>query len=273
MKVSCLPVSYFKAILSGEMSIGEWAKQGHQIGLDAIDLSILFIRKRSPSYLSDLRKQIEDTGVRIAMITTYPDFTHPSNAIRESELRKSLQDIKVAAKLGAELVRITAGQKHPSTGLQDGIAWAVDGLIQAKQVAEDQGITAVYENHAKPMVWTYPDFSFPTETFLQIVEHTEGASLWLNWDTANTLAFGDDPIPILKRVLERVYSVHVADTATRGTLAPVLIGTGLVPLKEMFRILKNSDFDGWLSIEEASFQGKAGIEAALHFTKTTWEEA
>ena len=51
MKLSCLPVSFFAEIIDGRMSIGDWAKMGSEIGLDAIDLSILFVADRSETGL------------------------------------------------------------------------------------------------------------------------------------------------------------------------------------------------------------------------------
>jgi sugar phosphate isomerase/epimerase len=53
----------------------------------------------------------------------------------------------------------------------------------------------------------------------------------VNWDTANTLAYGDNPIPVLKKIINRVLSVHAADTSTRGELKPVLLGRDLVPFR------------------------------------------
>jgi hypothetical protein len=38
MKLSCLPVSFFQDLLSGRMTILEWANLGEEEGLDAIDL-------------------------------------------------------------------------------------------------------------------------------------------------------------------------------------------------------------------------------------------
>jgi len=273
MKLSCLPVSYFAQILGGQMSIGEWAREGAAFGLDAIDLSILFIKERTPAYLDELRRQIKEAGTRVAMVTTYPDFTHPDPAERQRQVTKSREDIAVSASLGAELVRVTAGQAHPTVGREEGIAWAVEGLTKILDAGKQHGVTLVFENHAKPGAWQYVDFSHPTDIFLEIVAKTAGSGLGVNWDTANTLAYGDDPLPVLEKVLDRVVSVHAADTAVRGELRPVVIGTGLSPFGDMFRMLKGGGFDGWVCIEEASAQGKAGVEAATKFIRRAWEEA
>jgi sugar phosphate isomerase/epimerase len=273
MKLSCIPVSFFPQILRGKMSVEEWARIGASVGLDAIDLSILFIKDRDSISLGRLRKDIEGAGVRVAMVTTYPDFTHPDRAQREREVVQSREDIAVAARLGAELVRVTAGQAHPETGREEGISWAVAGLTAVLDAGRDNGVTLVFENHAKPGAWQYSDFCHPTDIFLAIVEATAGTSLGVNWDTANTLAYGDDPLPVLEKVLDRVVSVHAADTAVRGELRHVALGTGIVPFRDMFSMLKGAGFDGWVCLEEASFQGKAGLEAAVGFVWRTWEEA
>ena len=273
MKLSCLPVSLFKEITDGAMSIVDWGRIARDVGLDAIDLSIILIKNRSPQSLEETRKQLEECGMGVTMVTTYPDFTHPDPAQRSREIAKSCDEMAIAAQLGAKFVRVTAGQAHPDTGREDGIAWAVKGLTAVAEFAGAHGLTAVFENHYKAPVWQYTDFSYPTEIFLEIVKRTSGTALGVNWDTANTLAYGDDPVPVLSQVLDRVSSVHAAETAERGTLSPVLVGSGLVPFKEMFGMLKGAGFDGWVCIEEASQQGKAGIAAATRFIRKTWEEA
>jgi sugar phosphate isomerase/epimerase len=273
MRLSCLPVSHFRDIIDGRMSIMEWALEGSRAGLDGIDLSILFLKSRSPEYIDKTRLEIEETGIRVAMITTYPDFTHPNPNERERQLTNLENDIVTASRLGADLVRVTAGQAHPSVSRHEGINWAVSGLAKAMEFARGYPLKLVYENHAKPGAWRYIDFSYPTDIFLEIVERTAELSLGLNWDTANTIAYGDDPIPVLRKVVGRVASVHAADTSTRGLLKPVLLGTGLVPFEEMFRILRRSGFDGWICIEEASFTGATGVKAAADFIRRTWDDA
>jgi len=254
------------------MSIKDWAYQGAEVGLDGIDLSILFLKAKDHPYLDSVRHEIEDAGVRVAMVTTYPDFTHPDPAERARELSKLQENITVASRLGADLVRVTAGQAHPTVTRSEGIEWAVQGLKSAVKFAKKYPIRLAYENHAKPGAWQYTDFSHPTDIFLEIVDRTTDVALGVNWDTANVIAYGDDPIPVLKKVVSRIISVHAADTSSRGQLNHVLLGTGLVPFKQMFEILHGSGFDDWICMEEASFTGKAGVKTAADFVRRVWEE-
>lgn len=273
MKLSCIPVSFFKEIIGGSMSIGEWAQLGKEVGLDAIDVSILFIPDQSRAAVARLRKTIEATGMRVAMVASYPDFTHPDAAQRARELALAQEVVDVAAGLGAELVRVTAGQAHPETGRQDGIRWATEGLRQLTDRTRKSGVRLVYENHAKPGAWTYTDFSQPPDIFLAIVKATTDVGLGLNFDTANATAFSRDPLGLLEQCIDRVVSVHAADTAVHGELKPVLLGTGLTPLEAIFRRLVQAGWDNWICIEEASFQGRDGVAKAAHVVRQLWDRS
>jgi sugar phosphate isomerase/epimerase len=273
MKLSCLPVSFFSDIVEGRMSVAEWARMGAELGLDAVDLSILFVPDREPSAVAALRRRIEDEGMGVAMLTSYPDFTHPDPAQRERELELEQQVVEVAAGLGAAMVRVTAGQAHPETGRAAGIAWAIEGLCRLAERTRDTGVTLVYENHAKPGAWQYTDFCQPPEIFLEIVRGTAGVGLAINFDTGNAAAYAEDPVALLDQVIHRVASVHAADTAERGQLRHVLLGTGVTPFVPLFERLIAAGWDGWICMEEASFQGRGGVEAAAHFVRQAWAQA
>lgn len=273
MRLSCLPVSFFAEIIAGRMSVREWALTGALLGLDAVDLSILFVPDRSQAAVAALRRQIEGVGMRVAMVTSYPDLTHPDPARRACELELEQEVVAAAAALGAGLVRVTAGQAHPETSREAGVAWAVEGLTRLVETTRDSGVRLVYENHAKPGAWTYTDFSQPPDIFLEIAAGTAGSSLGINFDTGNAAAFSDDPLWLLEQVAGRVVSVHAADTAVKGSLQPVLLGTGITPFPALFGCLKASGWDGWICMEEASFQGIAGVRSAAAYIRKAWEEA
>jgi len=271
MKLSCLPVSFFKEIIRGAMGINQWAALGKSLDLDGIDLSVLFLQTLDKAYLLNIRRGIEEEGIQVAVLNTYPDLTHPEEAERSREQAQLEAHIEAAGRLGAEMVRVTAGQGHPETGRSEGMDWAVEGLRRAAQKAEHAGVTPVYENHSKPGVWDHPDFSYPSDIFLKIADRLRETCIKILFDTANPVSRGEKPLPILESVIDRLSCVHAADTSSDHRLQPVLLGTGLVPFDDIFSFLKGSGYEGWISIEEASGLGERGIEEAIKFVRTRWE--
>ncbi len=274
MKLSCLPVSLFKELDSGEMTLRQWAEYGNELGLDAVDLMMVNLRSHTPKYLRTVREDFEAAGIDLAMITTYPDFTHPDAVQRERELDYLKRDIALASQLGAKFLRVTAGQAHPQTGIEDGIRWAVEGLKAAAPTGEKYGVKLVFEDHSKPGGWDYMDFCNPPDIFLKIAEGIRDTSVGINFDTANILVAGEDrTVEVLEQVIDRVETIHVAETGTKGEMDPVLLGTGIVPLADVFACLKKHGWDKWLCIEEWGNQGLNGIRKAVNYTRSLWEEA
>ena len=104
-------------------------------------------------------------------------------------------------------------------------------------------------------------------------DRTADVGLGVNFDTGNAASFADDPVALLDKVMDRVVSVHAADTAVRGQQQPVLLGTGITPFKALFARLKRANWDGWICIEEVSYKGREGMEAAARFVRQAWREA
>jgi sugar phosphate isomerase/epimerase len=270
MKLSCLPVSYFGDILRGTMSIRSWIREAEGLELDGIDLSILFFREGGRNRAAEIGRMVADSTVKLAIVNTYSDLTHPDAATRMREIETLRRDIQTAAELGAEHVRVVSGQDHPQIEEEEGIRHALAGFRRAALTAREAGVRLVYENHSKPGNWRYPDFSLVPERFLRIAEELEDTDIHILFDTANPIVFGVRPLPLLKEVSERVLCLHAADTGVQGTLKPVVIGTGLVPFEQLFSFLKSRSFSGWISIEEASGTGGKGVETAVRFVRRTW---
>jgi sugar phosphate isomerase/epimerase len=273
MKVSCLPVSFFPDILNGSMTIKGWARIANECGLDAIDLSIIFIKNHTIRYLSQIKKDIENEDMSITMITTYPDFSHPDDLQVEREMEYLRNDIAVASFLEAKFLRILAGQNYPGIDKESSISKVIDCFKRISSVADKYKVKLVYENHSKPGVWDYTDFSHPTEIFLKIAEGIKDTGIGINFDTANTTILGDDSLEVLKKIIGRVSVIHAADTLGVGELKPALIGKGIVPFREIFKYLKKVKFDEWICIEEASNTGIEGLKKAIDFIKKTWNES
>jgi sugar phosphate isomerase/epimerase len=273
MKISCLPVSIFGPLSNGEMSIPEWADHAKKMGYDGIDISILFIKNRTPVYLNKLKQEMKKIDIPIVMMTTYPDFTHPDPTQRIREFDYLIHDIALCSELEIKYLRIIAGQAHPEMAIDLGVDLVIKNFRDIVPYAEKYGVGLVYEDHAKPGAWDYVDFSFPPDIFMRIYEGIKDTSIRINFDTGNIVAYGQDPLPLLKEIYDKVETIHITDMKESGKFSPVMIGTGVVPNKEALRFLKEKGFDGWISIEEASGNGLKGIQTAIDFVKDAWGKA
>lgn len=270
MRLSCLPVSLYDAISSGERSLASWFRLAAALGLDGADVSVAHLEPLDAARLDRLRGQAADAGVAIAGMVTYTDFTQPDPAERQRHRRALRRYIAAAARLDVSFLRVTAGQRRPDVGRDEGVAWAAEGLTACTEEAEAAGVTLVYENHAIGYGWTDFDFSQTASVFLEICARTEGSGLKILFDTANLLAVNDDPLAVLEVVLPRVAAVHASDIRRVGAFEPVPLGTGVTPLKQIFRRLRAAGFDGWLSVEEASKTGEAGFRRAVGQARALW---
>jgi sugar phosphate isomerase/epimerase len=71
-----------------------------------------------------------------------------------------------------------------------------------------------------------------------------------------------------------VRTLHASDTSAVGEhISPTVIGTGLVPFVTIFSRLRQAGWDGWMSIEEASGQGRPAVEQAVRHVRRAWEQA
>lgn len=269
MKLSCLPVSLYPALASGELTPGQWIRTAATLGLDGADLSVAHIRRDAAS-LDELRREASDAGVELAMLVTYSDFTHPDPSYRAAQKEDLRAWIGAAARLGVQALRVTAGQAHPHVSEEDGLAWAADGLSACADEARGSGVRLLYENHTRGAVWTEDDFTLPAARFLEVVRRTAGSGLEILFDTANCLVRHDDPVHVLGEVIDRLGAVHLSDIRRAGAFEPTVIGTGAAPIGRLLELVTASGFDGWVSIEEASRTGEDAFRHAVAFADRTW---
>lgn len=274
MKISCLPVSLFDEICSGKMDILDWAREAKRMGYDGIDISMMFLKNKTPYYIRTLKEGLQELEMPIAMMTTYPDFTHPDDVQREREFLYLVAEIAFCSQVGIRYLRILAGQDHPDIIYHETVANVVKYFKRAAAFADEYGVELVYEDHAKPGAWDIIDFSYDPKIFLDICHGIKNTSIGINFDTGNITAFGDDPIRILQQLdVAKIKTIHVTDMKQVGVFDPCVIGQGATDNKAIFRYLKERGFNGWLCIEEASNCGLEGIKKAHDYVRATWENA
>lgn len=261
-QLSCLPVSLFSPIIDGQMDCAQWAEAAMQMGFDGYDVSTLFFRSRTPSYLQECKRKLRDIPLPMVMMTSYPDFLNPDPVQAERERYYFQSDIALASELGCRYVRVTPGPRHKEISTGEGIRRIAEIFGDMADFSARFNVLLVYENHAKPGAWNDFDFSYDSAVFLAICRRLRGSGVRVNFDFGNPVAFGQSPGALLAQVMDLVETVHISDMSSFGVFSPCAIGKGVVPIFALLRQLKDAGFCGWFSIEEASGGGLDGIREA-----------
>jgi sugar phosphate isomerase/epimerase len=186
----------------------------------------------------------------------------------------------MAASLGARYCRVLSGQRRPGATL-DGVVRCIEACLPE---AERCGVTLVLENHYKDDFWQYPEFAQKMPVFVELVGRIESEWFGVNYDPSNAFLAGDDPLALLRRVKDRVVTMHASDRyLVSGTLEDLrreesdavgyvtrlrhgVVGRGLNDYDAIFRELRGAGFDGWVSIEDG-VDGMAQLEESVRFVR------
>ena len=262
------------------MTVEQWiAMAADSLDVDGLEFYWGFVPHESPAELRRLRGLVSARGLTMPMMCYSPDYTHPDAAQRSREVQRQIRAIDVTSELGGKFCRVLSGQRHPSVSRSDGVQMAVECITALLPTAERCGVVLNLENHYKDGFWQYPEFAQRKDLFLEFLAALP-QSPWLgvNYDPSNAVIAGDDPIALLEAVKHRVVTMHASDRYFEGgtvedlrkleghpqsgyasILKHGVIGRGLNDYDKIFSILREVNFQGWISIEDGQ-DPEGGLE-------------
>jgi sugar phosphate isomerase/epimerase len=274
-KIAAFPKAYMQALCKdGSMKLAQWFELATTLSIDGLEFYAGFLEMANEANWPDFRRQVESLGMTIPMMCCSPDFTHPDAAFRSREIAKQKRWIDMTEVLGGSYCRVLSGQRRPELTSSQGVKLAAECIGECLPYAASRGITLILENHYKDDFWEYPEFAQKIDVFCDLVNAIHHPNFGVNYDPSNAYIAGDDPIELLKRVSNRVVTMHASDRyLIEGTLEDLRreeggaagyakrlrhgeIGQGLNDYDAIFLELKRVGFDGWISIED----GVDGIE-------------
>lgn len=274
-RLAAFPKAYMQALCrEGTMTVSEWIRLAATLEVEGLEWYAGFLEMEDESNWSRFRDEVEATGRTIPMLCCSPDFTHPDPEFRAAEIEKQKHWIEMAHRLGANYCRTLSGQYRPELSVEEGIAYAVESISACLPFAEDRDVTLIIENHYKDDFWSYPEFAQKMDIFCDLVAAIDHPRFGVNYDPSNTYLAGEDPLELLRRISDRVVTMHASDRyLAEGTIEDLRreeggaegyarrlrhgeIGKGLNDYDAIFTELKRVGFDGWISIED----GVDGIE-------------
>lgn len=150
--------------------------------------------------------------------------------------------IDLADRVGAEYIRVLADAHPAPEGPVDDDA-VVSVLRKLAGLAEKKGIILLVETNG-----VYAD----TLRLSKLLKAVNSPCVKALWDVHHPFRFFDEtPIETWKNIGEQVRYIHVKDSVIdeQGKVAYRLPGYGDVPLRELFALLRDEQYDGFVSLE------------------------
>lgn len=289
-KLAAFPKAFMNALCKdGTMTVSEWISLAVKLDIDGLEWYAGFLEMADEKNWIKFRKQVEDQGKVIPMMCCSPDFTHADKAFRQKEIAKQKRWIDMTYTLGGSYCRVLSGQRRPELSKDEGVKLAAECIEECIPYAQERSITLILENHYKDDFWEYPEFAQKMEVFCKLVDSIHHPNFGVNYDPSNTYLAGEDPLELLKRVSNRVVTMHASDRfLIEGTIEDLRkeeggalgyakrlrhgeIGKGLNNYDAIFTELKKVGFNGWISIEDG-VDGMDQLERSVSFLRKKMKE-
>jgi sugar phosphate isomerase/epimerase len=292
LNISAFPKCYLETISNGQMSVFDWIEMAKQLDADGLEMYTGFFTSFEDGYIDCVAEAIRNASFSMPMLCCSPDFTVADANKRKREIERQVHMIKITKRLGGEraVCRVLSGQKYPDVAWEQGKEWVIEAFNELIPVAKENRIVLGMENHYKDGFWKYPEFAQKMDQFVEIVDGVKEREYFgVQFDPSNAIVAGDDPVELLRKVADRVVSMHASDRylAEGATLADLrqtdgtigyspnlrhgVTGKGLNDYDAIFRILAENKYRGWVSIEDG-MNGMDEMAESLAFLREMSEK-
>ena len=221
-------------------------KKIKDVGYDGVEIPI-FGGEEKVSHFTNIGKALKDNGLDCTSVTVIPDEDRSPISNNEKSRTNALEYMKWAidcsAALGSEIL---AGPYHQPLGIFSGEPPTQKEKEHAAKVHQD---AADYAKQVSLQLSIEPLNRFEcyfmnigqdASDYVDLVDRDNFGYLY---DTFHANIEEKDPVGVINKTIKNINHIHISEN-DRGTP-----GKGNIPWEETFDAIKNSGYDGWLTIE------------------------
>lgn len=205
------------------------------LDLDGAELtSYYFPAEITPAFLNEIRERTFRLGLDVSGTAIGNDFCVADAAGRDSQLRMTRYWIDIAARIGAPVIRIFAGNVPKGDTEEVARQRCVAGIETSLEYAAERGVALALENHG--------GITATADQLLAIVKAVK-PSPWfgVNFDGGNF--YSSDPYAELEQIAPYALNAQLkASIARNGTKEPA-------DLERVVGILKAAGYRGYAVLE------------------------
>jgi sugar phosphate isomerase/epimerase len=231
-----------------------------KLGLDGLHLTAADLGSTDPDHLGDVRRAAEERGL-------YLEYNFSLDASKyDDRLTHTMEEgISIAESIGSDIGKISMdiSRPHPVCGsaFHPEVIPQLENIARKAQaaapVAQKAGVRICLENHTEAF----------SDEVLWIINRVNHPYVGVCVDTNNSLMVGEDPLTAIRKLAPLSYTNHFSDHRIAFDqygcrITGVATGTGDVPMREAYQIIKANTHMKRLNIEVELDPGADGREEA-----------
>lgn len=284
MKIGLSSYSLHRAIASNEMTVldaVQWiADQGGE-HMEVVPIG--FDLTGNPALADAIRSKAAEAGIDLSNYAIGADFLKEGEGAFEQEIERVKREVDVARSLGVKLMRHDVAWspdisiKHFNEALER----MASACRQVADYASQFGITTSVENHGY--------FVQASDRVQALIHAVDRSNFKTTIDVGNFMCADEDSVAAVKNNIAYASMVHIKDfylrpadqnpgegffrTASGNFLRGAIVGQGDIDMRAVLRVIKQSGYDGYLSVEFEGLEDcKLGSKAGMDNLKRLWSE-
>ncbi len=282
MKFAVSSYSLSQLVSKGLKTELELVSVAKELGFDGIEFAEIHTPdgEDKTEYAKRLKAECDRVGVEPVQYSVGADFIYGSDGNLQDEINRLKGEVDVAVALGVKGMRhdATGGYRDEDKkylGFSNALPRIVEGYREVTEYAEKKGIKTMIENHGY-----FCQDSDRVEAIITGVSHKNFGALI---DIGNFLCADENPVTAVSRLAPFASYVHTKDFhvksgsefapcdgffSTRGGnyLRGAVLGHGNVPVYQTLKILKDSGYNGYITLE---FEGHEDAMTACEWGLNT----
>jgi sugar phosphate isomerase/epimerase len=226
------------------MTLFEFIDFASELPLDAVELTSYYWAETTDAYGEKLKAYAAKKKLAISGVPVGNNFCLKDDTKRKAEIQKVKDWTERAAKVGAQTVRIFAGNIEQGDTLEEAQKRVVAAMNECCEVAEKLGIYLALENHG--------GITDTPEHLLDLVKPVKSKALGVNVDTGNFHTadpYADiakiAPYGVVSQIKSEVFPNNKKEDADLG---------------KVIKIFKDTNFHGYVALEyEAAEDPKKAV--------------
>ncbi len=217
-----------------------------QVGYDGVEIPI-FGGEEKVDHYQNISKVLKDNDLDCTSVTVIPDESRSPISDDEGVRSNSLEYLKWAMDcshaLGSEIL---AGPYHQPLGVFSGeppTQKEKENAAKVHQQAADYAKNLNLKLSIEPLNRFECYFLNIAEDASDYVDMVGKDNFGFLYDTFHANIEEKDPVGVIGKTAKNINHIHISEN-DRGTP-----GKGNIPWKDTFEAIKNTNYDGWLTIE------------------------